>query len=161
MRSKNNSNFHTDTYEVLFDDGFVKNVKAGHISKIKVPEAKTPKSASSGRKTNPHLPIPKFDLSKLNLLPVPKDGEWCCNWVNEIPIGAEGFLDGPDGHKRPTVLVEDWRLPTGWTKHLYQRSSVSGKWDVVLVSLSFCSSCPIQNIYIRRDSMTLQCSAVY
>ncbi|KAG4066483.1 hypothetical protein HA402_007119 [Bradysia odoriphaga] len=122
-----------NTYEVLFDDGFVKVVRAGHISKVKVPEPKTPKSDKSGRKTNPHLPIPKFDLAKLNLLPVPKDGEWCCNWVNEIPIGAEGYLDGPDGHKRPTVLVEDWRLPAGWTKHLYQRSSVSGKWDVVLV----------------------------
>lgn len=102
------------------------------MSKVKVPE---PKSDKTGRKNNPHLPIPKFDLTKLNLLPVPKDGEWCCNWVNEIPIGAEGYLDGPDGHKRPTVLVEDWRLPAGWTKHLYQRSSVSGKWDVVLVSL--------------------------
>ncbi|XP_037047782.1 uncharacterized protein LOC119082366 [Bradysia coprophila] len=122
-----------NTYEVLFDDGFVKVVRAGHISKVKVPEPKTPKSDKSGRKSNPHLPIPKFDLAKLNLLPVPKDGEWCCNWVNEIPIGAEGYLDGPDGHKRPTVLVEDWRLPAGWTKHLYQRSSVSGKWDVVLV----------------------------
>lgn len=129
-----------DTYEVLFDDGFVKVVRAGHISKVKIPEPKTPKSDKSGRKSNPHLPIPKFDLAKLNLLPVPKDGEWCCNWVNEIPIGAEGYLDGPDGHKRPTVLVEDWRLPAGWTKHLYQRSSVSGKWDVVLVSLTKFSS---------------------
>lgn len=125
-----------DMYEVLFDDGFVKVVRAGHMSKVKIPEPKTPKSDKSGRKNNPHLPIPKFDLAKLNLLPVPKDGEWCCNWVNEIPIGAEGYLDGPDGHKRPTVLVEDWRLPAGWTKHLYQRSSVSGKWDVVLVCLT-------------------------
>lgn len=112
-------------------------VRAGHMSKVKVPEVKAPKSDKTGRKNNPHLPIPKFDLAKLNLLPVPKDGEWCCNWVNEIPIGAEGYLDGPDGHKRPTVLVEDWRLPAGWTKHLYQRSSVSGKWDVVLVRFRF------------------------
>lgn len=38
-----------------------------------------------------------------------------------------------DGTRRPTVLVQDKRLPGGWTKHLYQRSSTSGKWDVVLV----------------------------
>lgn len=52
------------------------------MSKVKVPEVdKTPKSSPSGRKNISHLPIPKFDLSKLNLLPVPKDGERCCNWV--------------------------------------------------------------------------------
>lgn len=98
--------------------------------------ATTTKTGTSGRKVNPPLPIPKFDLTTLNLLPVPKDGEWCCNWVNDTPIGGEGFLEGPDGNRRPTVLVEDWRLPNGWTKHLYQRSSVSGKWDVVLVGPS-------------------------
>lgn len=91
---------------------------------------------STGRKINPPLPIPKFDLTTLDLLPVPKDGEWCCNWVNDTPIGAEGYLEGGDGNRRPTVLVDDWRLPAGWTKHLYQRSSVSGKWDVVLVGPS-------------------------
>lgn len=91
------------------------------------------KTGSTARKINPPLPIPKFDLTKLNLLPVPVDGEWCCNWVNDTPIGAEGYLEGPDGNRRPTVLVDDWRLPPGWAKHLYQRSSISGKWDVVLV----------------------------
>lgn len=96
-------------------------------------KASTSGGSGGGRKINPPLPIPKFDLSTLNLLPVPKDGEWCCNWVNDTPIGAEGYLEGPDGNRRPTVLVDDWRLPAGWTKHLYQRSSVSGKWDVVLV----------------------------
>lgn len=105
---------------------------AKSASKIK-PNAASAKPASTVRKINPPLPIPKFDLTKLNLLPVPEDGEWCCNWVNDTPIGAEGYLEGPDGNRRPTVLVDDWRLPTGWTKHLYQRSSVSGKWDVVLV----------------------------
>lgn len=77
-------------------------------------------------------PIPKFDLSKFNLPEIP-EGEWCCPWINDTPIGDEGFLLNADGTKRPTVLVQDNRLPTGWTKHLYQRSSTSGKWDVVLV----------------------------
>lgn len=147
-------------YELLFDDGYTKRCSPKDMSKIKRSAAATPvptavstsvgsTAAGStaagvtvtphatktpvGRKINPPLPIPKFDLEALNLLPVPKDGEWCCNWVNDTPIGAEGYLEGPDGHRRPTVLVEDWRLPAEWTKHLYQRSSVSGKWDVVLV----------------------------
>lgn len=77
-------------------------------------------------------PIPKFDLSKFNLPEIP-EGEWCCPWINDTPIGEEGFLLNADGTRRPTVLVEDQRLPSGWTKHLYQRSSTSGKWDVVLV----------------------------
>lgn len=135
----------SDYYDVLFDDGYTKRCHAKDMSKIKrqppiaSPNA-TPAPAkpvtSIGRKINPPLPIPKFDLTTLELLPVPKDGEWCCNWVNDTPIGAEGYLEGPDGSRRPTVLVEDWRLPAGWTKHLYQRSSVSGKWDVVLVGPS-------------------------
>lgn len=112
---------------------------ASPIAQTPIP-AQTPthvkSTTSTGRKINPPLPIPKFDLTTLDLLPVPKDGEWCCNWVNDTPIGAEGYLEGPDGSRRPTVLVDDWRLPAGWTKHLYQRSSVSGKWDVVLVGPS-------------------------
>lgn len=108
-------------------------VKSASKSKPNTASAKT---ATTVRKINPPLPIPKFDLTKLNLLPVPVDGEWCCNWVNDTPIGTEGYLEGPDGNRRPTVLVDDWRLPPSWTKHLYQRSSVSGKWDVVLVGPS-------------------------
>lgn len=37
-------------------------------------------------------------------------------------------------HRKPTVIVEDWRLPPGWVKHMYQRSNVLGKWDVILVT---------------------------
>lgn len=37
-------------------------------------------------------------------------------------------------HRKPTVIVEDWRLPAGWIKHMYQRSNVLGKWDVILVT---------------------------
>lgn len=138
-----------DKYEVLFDDGCMKIVKGVHMNRRRagtpVPTATTPQPApvetppntvqptvTSTTRKQPH-PIPKFDLSKLNLPEIPADGEWCCHWVNDTPIGREGYLLNADGNKRPTVLVDDWRLPASWTKHLYQRSSVSGKWDVVLV----------------------------
>lgn len=134
-------------FEVLFEDGFIKVVKGSHISKLRKSAADrsaspvtqvllTPIAAPVTpivKKIAKPQPIPKFDISKFNLPEIPSDGEWCCQWVNDTPIGREGFLTNADGNKRPTVLVDDWRLPTGWTKHLYQRSSVSGKWDVVLV----------------------------
>lgn len=141
-------------YEVLFDDGFKKVVKGAHITKLRKPAADaappatppvsvpmaaattspatTSKTPVSKRQPKSH-PIPKFDMSQFDLPIIPSDGEWCCEWVNDTPIGREGYLHNADGNKRPTVLVDDWRLPTGWAKHLYQRSSVSGKWDVVLV----------------------------
>lgn len=136
-------------YEVLFDDGFIKIVKGSHMNKFRRPATpvitpqvapietppvtpQTPATPAPKKPLKAH-PIPKFDLTALNLPEIPADGEWCCQWVNDTPIGREGYLNNADGNKRPTVLVDDWRLPSGWTKHLYQRSSVSGKWDVVLV----------------------------
>lgn len=141
-----------DKYEVLFDDGCMKHVKGIHMSKIKKPaNDKTPQlslvdspmvpiaSVPTPISVTPVVkkplkinPIPQFDLSKFNLPQIP-EGEWCCPWINDTPIGDEGFLLNADGSRRPTVLVQDDRLPNGWTKHLYQRSSTSGKWDVVLV----------------------------
>lgn len=143
-----------DYFEVLFDDGFVKSVKGNHISRQKRPTG----GEISGRQT-PNIslvetkpmplpiapsplpqrralkinPIPKFDMTQFNLPEIPADGEWCCPWINDTPIGCESYLVNVDGTRRPTVLVEDARLPANWTKHLYQRSSTSGKWDVVLV----------------------------
>lgn len=145
-------------YLVEFYDGCRKVVKGNHISMEKHPTPKTLNSATPRANTSQlNLPqstastvittatkkpikahsIPKFDMNQFNNLPdIPSDGEWCCKWVNDVPIGREGYLQNADGNKRPTVLVDDWRLPTGWIKHLYQRSSVSGKWDVVLVGPS-------------------------
>lgn len=131
---------------MLFDDGLIKSVKAAHMSKDKRANDKASDSPGTSfataalfanitpimRKPIRINPIPKFDLNKFNLPEIP-DGEWCCPWINDTPIGDEGFLLNADGSQRPTVLVQDNRLPTGWTKHLYQRSSTSGKWDVVLV----------------------------
>lgn len=123
-------------FEVLFDDGFPKTVKGSHMSKLRRPISdKTQPIITTPpiKKPIKAHPIPKYDLSQFNLPEIPSDGEWCCPWVNDTPIGREGYLINADGNKRPTVLVDDWRLPNGWIKHLYQRSSVSGKWDVVLV----------------------------
>lgn len=114
-----------------------KSSPAGPMDPLLIPIASAP--ASPALLTTPILkkptkinPIPKFDLSEFNLPPIP-EGEWCCPWINDTPIGDEGFLLNADGSRRPTVLVQDNRLPSGWAKHLYQRSSTSGKWDVVLV----------------------------
>lgn len=145
-----------DMYEILFDDGYMKVLKSAHISKLKIPVGKS-QSPSTSASPAPHKPIANstpdkskikaqaakkdwplismssLNLAELNLPEIPKDGEWCCHWVNDQPIGREGFLTVGD-HKKPTVIVDDWRLPPGWTKHMYQRSNVLGKWDVILVN---------------------------
>lgn len=130
---------------MLFDDGYIKHVKGIHMSKIKRSANDKAPTESPVTPVTPIQPvqaiikkpfkvnpIPKFDVSKFNLPEIP-EGEWCCPWINDTPIGDEGFLLNTDGTQRPTVLVQDNRLPAGWAKHLYQRSSTSGKWDVVLV----------------------------
>ncbi|XP_017098678.2 PHD finger protein 20-like protein 1 [Drosophila bipectinata] len=185
-----------DTYEVLFDDGYIKNVRAVHMNKLPrqqlppdvaaesaaskaevaatagvapvpapagvapVPAPATstavltqptkrpstgsiPSGASTSKKSKatpqrkdwPLLDMSTLDLAALGLPEIPHDGEWTCHWVNDQPIGTEGFLIVGE-HQKPTVIVEDWRLPPGWIKHMYQRSNVLGKWDVILVSPS-------------------------
>ncbi|XP_002137807.2 uncharacterized protein MBD-R2 [Drosophila pseudoobscura] len=152
-----------DTYEVLFDDGYSKNVRAVHMNKLPKPDAvedvevapanttsvkrastgtasgtsasSSKKSKNSQRKDWPLLDMSTLDMDALGLPEIPHDGEWTCHWVNDQPIGTEGFLIVGE-HQKPTVIVQDWRLPTGWIKHMYQRSNVLGKWDVILVSPS-------------------------
>lgn len=97
------------------------------ITPKKVAKTKTP------RKDWPLISMDTLDLASLNLPEVPQDGEWTCHWVNDQPIGREGFLLIGE-HKKPTVIVDDWRLPPNWVKHMYQRSNVLGKWDVILVN---------------------------
>ncbi|XP_037943102.1 uncharacterized protein LOC119675955 [Teleopsis dalmanni] len=167
-----------NAYEVLFDDGYVKNVRAVHMVKLvaspavaendvkarrselattqtitatstpvkalstdkisKEDPAEKPveavrRSTSAQVKDWPLLDMSKIDLASLNLPQIPRDGEWTCHWVNDQPIGREGFLIVGE-HRKPTVIVDDWRLPSGWVKHMYQRSNLLGKWDVILVS---------------------------
>ena len=59
------------------------------------------------------------------------EGEWCCAWVDDIPIGQESGFDGPHG-KLPSIIVPDWRVKEGWQKHIYLRQN--GKWDVLFIS---------------------------
>ncbi|XP_067616959.1 PHD finger protein 20-like protein 1 [Eurosta solidaginis] len=170
-----------DMYEVLFDDGYIKNVRAVHMNKVspfeveqpllpelptiptsnipqegvaatfelftpvKMVKVKSPlplatttsgqkkRAAPGTRKDWPLLDLSKLDFASLNLPQIPQDGEWTCHWVNDQPIGREGYLVVGE-HRKPTVIVEDWRLPPGWVKHMYQRSNVLGKWDVILVN---------------------------
>ena len=61
----------------------------------------------------------------------PTEGEWCCAWVDDIPVGQESSFDGPHG-KLPSIIVPDWRVKEGWQKHIYLRQN--GKWDVLFIS---------------------------
>ncbi|KFB35687.1 AGAP006428-PA-like protein [Anopheles sinensis] len=87
-------------------------------------------------------PVPLVSLSQLcipqvvkvsDLPEIPKDGEWCCHWMNDYPVGEESELDLPGGRVY-TVVVSDWRLPEGWVKHIFQRVTAYGKMDTVLVT---------------------------
>lgn len=131
---------------VEFSDKCRKVVKGAHISRPRPTATKATISSVTSTPTRsiisetpsllPKSPlksnsIPKFDLSQFDFPEIRTDGEWCCRWINDVPIGRQGFLQNADGTKRETVIVDDWRLPPGWIKHLYQRSN-SGKWDVIL-----------------------------
>jgi PHD finger protein 20 len=61
----------------------------------------------------------------------PTEGEWCCAWVDDIPVGEESTFDGTHG-KCPSIIVPDWRVKEGWQKHIYLRQN--GKWDVLFIS---------------------------
>uniref|UniRef100_A0A182T685 C2H2-type domain-containing protein n=1 Tax=Anopheles maculatus TaxID=74869 RepID=A0A182T685_9DIPT len=148
-------------YEVVFDDGFAKICKSTHISRIKrSEEAKADtveKDTESGGtelnatiKTEPveegaepgvsgllslnQLRIPQ--VTKLSELPeIPQNGEWCCHWMNDYPVGEPSEVDLPGGRVY-TVIVPDWRMPEGWVKHIFQRITTYGKMDILLISPS-------------------------
>uniref|UniRef100_A0AAG5D9Y5 MBD domain-containing protein n=1 Tax=Anopheles atroparvus TaxID=41427 RepID=A0AAG5D9Y5_ANOAO len=152
-----------DMYEVLFDDGLAKICRSTHISRIKRVEevaSSTAEEVVDPAKPNvqgvvvkteaPDLseakdaPMPLVSLSQFcipqvvtvsELPEIPKDGEWCCHWMNDYPVGEPSELDLPSGRVY-TVIVADWRLPDGWVKHIFQRVTVYGKMDIVLVSPS-------------------------
>uniref|UniRef100_U5ET92 Putative mbd-r2 n=1 Tax=Corethrella appendiculata TaxID=1370023 RepID=U5ET92_9DIPT len=131
-----------DHYEVLFDDGFVKVVKAIHVT-LKWGKTDIKSTPSPAVQQQPLIPAQiaaevlnpfKPNMEDFANLPeIPKDGEWCCHWVNDFPIGEESFIDVKDGRIFSTI-VQDWRLPPGWVKHIYQRISAYGKMDIILVS---------------------------
>lgn len=152
-----------DMYEVLFDDGFVKVCKASHISKLKKAdlsqdEEEPAKKEEDGNNVKfvrgwllidfisaavvespatPVTPAISFKIPQVakvaDFPDIPKDGEWCCPWMNDFPVGEEAIVDVA-GARIHSVIVNDWRLQKGWVKHIYQRVSAYGKMDVILVN---------------------------
>lgn len=123
--------FFSDLYEVLFNDGYVKVVRSSCITRIKQPAGYSPSKEAALLAQKSPEPVPQ--LNNIVIPEIPQNGEWCCYWINDSPVGRESYLEFPHGLLN-TVVVEDWRLPTGWTKHLYQRiGNYTGKWDTILV----------------------------
>lgn len=123
---------------MLFDDGYPKIVRGVHINKYSVKNL--PKSSAEEPAVqavinplllNPPSLIPDY-IKEMKDTPIaPTEGEWCCAWVDDIPIGQESSFDGPHG-KLPSIIVNDWRVKEGWQKHIYLRQN--GKWDVLFIS---------------------------
>ncbi|KAL7047970.1 hypothetical protein ACKWTF_003161 [Chironomus riparius] len=126
-----------DSYDVLFDDGYPKIVRGIHIHKYSA------KNAPKGHTTepspvlinplflNPPSLIPDYIKEMKDLPKGPSEGEWCCLWVDDIPVGEESTFDGTHG-KVPSIIIPDWRIKDGWQKHIYLRQN--GKWDVLFIS---------------------------
>ncbi|XP_044268334.1 PHD finger protein 20 isoform X2 [Tribolium madens] len=139
-----------DTYEVLFDDGFVKNLKAHLICKTEGrPTQSSPlfdpiqsskqERREKKRKINiaalfgkrPRLDItdekPKTPshshISQPQNTTDPSEevfDPWVPQWEDGKPVGTEAQIETTDG-TRKSIIVPDPRLPEGWTKHLAQR----------------------------------------
>lgn len=122
-----------DLYEVLFNDGYTKIVRSTCINKIKQKNVLS-QDEPSIITFKPDVYSPTSQLNNILIPDIPKEGEWCCYWVNDSPVGKESYLEMPHGILN-TIIVEDWRLPEGWTKHLYQRTgNFTGKWETILES---------------------------
>lgn len=80
---------------------------------------------------NPPSLIPDYIKAMKDAPKAPTEGEWCCTWIDDIPVGEESGFDGPHG-KLPSIIVPDWRVKEGWQKHIYLRQN--GKWDVLFIS---------------------------
>lgn len=127
-----------DTYDVLFDDGYPKIVRGIHINKYSaknMPKVSTedpaPPAAINPLLLNPPSLIPDYIKEMKDIAPPPTEGDWCCTWVDDIPVGQESSFDGPHG-KLPSILVHDWRVKEGWQKHIYLKQN--GKWDTLFIS---------------------------
>ncbi|CRK96196.1 CLUMA_CG009625, isoform A [Clunio marinus] len=127
-----------DTYDVLFDDGYPKIVRGIHINKYSAknqPKTQTQETTVpvviNPLLLNPPSLIPDYIKEMKDIRKAPTEGEWCCTWVDDIPVGQESSFDGPHG-KLPSIIVPDWRVKEGWQKHIYLRQN--GKWDVLFIS---------------------------
>jgi PHD finger protein 20 len=159
-----------DTYEVLFDDGFVKNLKAHRMCKsegrpmqssplfdpiqsskqerrekkrkINVAElfGKRPRVDNADEKSK--IVQPQHSLSSATLSDEIFE-PWVPQWEGGKPVGIESSIEAHDG-TRKSIIVPDPRLPEGWSKHLAQRThgASAGKWDTIIVRfVYFCSIC--------------------
>lgn len=130
--------FVLDAYDVLFDDGYPKIVRGIHINKystknmpkVQTTEPTTP-TVINPLLLNPPSLIPDYIKEMKDIPQAPTEGEWCCCWIDDIPVGQESSFDGPHG-KLPSIVVPDWRVKEGWQKHIYLRQN--GKWDVLFIS---------------------------
>lgn len=127
-----------DTYDVLFDDGYPKIVRGIHINKytgknmprVSNEEPTTP-TLINPMLLNPPSLIPDYIKEMKDIAPPPTEGDWCCTWVDDIPVGQESSFDGPHG-KLPSIYVHDYRVKEGWQKHIYLKQN--GKWDILFIS---------------------------
>lgn len=124
-----------DMYEVLFDDGFTKIVKANHMGKVR--NQQFPGSPGNTNKPPPtNIPlIPKPEPIDWEKIPEPPEGEWACHWFNDAPVGQESTVRYAEGRMIKTIVVRDDRLPEGWLKHLFQRSGILYKWELLITNL--------------------------
>jgi PHD finger protein 20 len=126
-----------NTYDVLFYDGYPKIVRGVHINKFnsknvsKIPDEPILQQPINPLLLNPPALTPDYIKAMTDVPKAPTEGEWCCAWVDDIPIGEESTFDGPHG-KLPSIVVPDWRVKEGWQKHIYLRQN--GKWDVLFIS---------------------------
>lgn len=103
------------------------------MTKIKQPAGYSPSKEAALILTQSN-PNTSQHLDNIVIPEITREGEWCCYWINDSPVGRESYLEFAHGLLN-TIIVEDWRLPEGWTKHLYQRiGNYTGKWDTILVS---------------------------
>ncbi|KAJ8951858.1 hypothetical protein NQ318_019834 [Aromia moschata] len=143
--------FRPDTYEVLFDDGFVKTLKAHRMSKTegKVHSAplfdpiksskqdrrdkkrklnvaalfkKKPRAENAEEKPKKAAVAPPTPESPSTSTPVAELCQnWAPLWLKGKPVGTDSTIETSDGTKN-SVIVPDPRLPTGWNKHLLRRT---------------------------------------
>lgn len=123
-----------NTYEILFDDGISKVVTTKEMWKIR------PSVTNLFGKSRPR-PKKRPKMGKMSLSSkyyrkkalAANENEWYCQWVDDQPVGKESFIETGTEGKKPSIIVDDPRLPEGWEKHIAARYSTVAKWDVILV----------------------------
>ncbi|KAK9711220.1 THAP domain [Popillia japonica] len=148
-----------DTYEVHFDDGYVKVLKAHRMSKATGKSLQASPLFDPVRSTKQERRERKRKINVAALFgkrpransqedvtgsrsvdssvtsPYEETESWTPKWENGRPVGEESTIETIDG-PRPSVIVPDPRLPPHWVKHLSQRNhgASAGKWNSFIVN---------------------------